>query len=62
MRKRLNDMKYGEVFLGLNGHHYMFVCLADTDIYKGLQVVCDLVDDTICEWYGIEYEYEMIED
>lgn len=62
MRKRLNDMQYGEVFLGSNSHHYMFVCLTDTDTFKNLQIVCDLTDNTIHEWYGIEYEYEIIED
>lgn len=55
MKKTLAQMHYGEVFRNRSNHICMYLCH-----YDGYDVIYDFTFKRICEWYQIDFEYEIL--
>ena len=59
MKKTLSEMNYREVFKSLDNHLCMYICTFG-DSYGNTYVVYDFKLKRLCEWFNIEFKYEII--
>ena len=55
IRKSLNQMEYGDIFVATNGTHFIYVC-KHNDEY----IVYNTSKKEFHRWFGIEYKYPIV--
>lgn len=55
IRKSLNQMEYGDIFVALNGARLMYVCKHNNE-----HIVYNVDKKEFHKWFGIEYIYPIV--